>query len=112
MYNYPSRSEKRQQRFYSAAEKGWNYLTGQILYLSEIKKLEKDGFVMVDMQIFDHKRKLYSCTVSWVNAYKKGIPTAVLNYIYHVIEAYPKSLVNSFAQELFVISERVNAKKH
>lgn len=112
MYSYPSRSEKRQTRFCSSAEKGWNYLSGQILYLSEIKKLEKEGFVIIDIKLYDKKRKLYLCTVSWVDAYKNGIPPMVLDYIYGVIETYPKNFVNSFSQELFVTSERVNAKKH
>ena len=109
---YTSRSDRRQQRFQAAAERGWNYISGQILYISEMKKLEKEGFVIIDSELFDKKRKLYKCTVSWVNAYKEGIPAQVLNYIYCIIETYPKCFVNSFAQELFITSERVNAKKH
>lgn len=110
--NYTSRSEKRQQRFYAAAEKGWTYLSGQILYLSEIKKLVREGFNVIDVKTYDNKRNLHTCTVSWINAYKDGVPPMVLDYIYSIIESYPKCFVNSFAQELFITSQRVNARKH
>ncbi len=109
---YTSRSERRQQRLIYAAEKGLKSLEGQILYLSEIKKLTKEGFVIVESETFDSKKKLYCCTISWQEAYKDGIPPMVLDYIYAVIESYPKNFVNSFAQELFITSARVNAKMH
>lgn len=109
---YTSRSIRRSQRFHFAAEKGLKALDGQILYLSEIKKLTKEGFVIVDSEVFDNKRKLYKCTVSWMDAYKDGIPPMVLDYIYAVIESYPINFVNSLSQELFIVAERVNAKKH
>lgn len=109
LISYPTRSERRQVQLYSAAEKGEFSLENIILYPSEIKKLEKDGFTVHSVKPFISKKKLFSATVEWSNVYNSAIPHLVYSYIYGIIETYPKNFVNSFAQELFVIAHR--AKK-
>lgn len=109
MNTYPSRSEKRQERLYYAAERGYKFIDNQILYLSEIRKLEKEGFTL--MNVKPYNKKLYSATIHWGNAYKCGTPYVVFSYITGVISTYPKAFITSFPQELFVISERASFRK-
>ena len=111
MYNYPSRSERRQEELYAAAERGCKFIDNVILYFSEIKKLEKSGFTLMNIKIFDAHKKLYSATIFWGNAYKCGTPYVVFSYITGVINTYPKIYINNFAEELFVISERASLRK-
>ena len=111
MHSYPSRSEKRQINLYTAAERGVLSVENMLLYPSEIKKLEKEGFYISNIVPSAISKGLYSVTVDWSHAYGSGIPHIVFSYIHNIIETYPKNSVNSFAQELFVIAQRANTEK-
>lgn len=111
MYSYPSRSEKRYVQLLSTAEKGLFSIENMILYSREITKLKKEGFTVLCIKPFPSKKKLYTATVSWSDAYTSGIPHLVYSYIHGIIETEPKSAISSFAQELFVIAHRAHVKK-
>lgn len=111
MTSYPSRSEKRQVKLYSAAEKGEFSLENIILYPGEIRKLRNDGFTVYVIKPFPSHKKLYVTNIEWSGAYGPAIPHIVYSYIHGVIETYPKSSVDKFARELFIIAHRACLKK-
>ena len=111
MISYPTRSEKRQVQFYSAAEKGEFSLENIVLYPGEIKKLQKDGFIVQTIKPLASNKKLFVTNIYWSHTYGSSIPHIVYSYIHGVIETYPKSSVNNFAQELFIIAHRACLKK-
>lgn len=51
MHSYPSRNEARETKLYIAAEKG-KFSLDYVLYSSEMKKLEKDGFHISNVKPF------------------------------------------------------------
>lgn len=109
MRNEPSRREKRESKFYLAAEKGIMECKTS-LFKSEGKSLKKQGFDVFFPESFN-ERKSSPMAVSWKNAFKSGIPLIVSNYIDGTIMTYPKSAINNWAQELYVIAARANHKK-
>lgn len=112
MNRYPSRSERRQDIFYAIAERGDFSAKKMLLYLSEIQKLLKEGFCILDMKPSRGSYGLYSVTIDWSHAYdEEGMPHMVYNYIHHTIETFPMNFVGNFAQELYVIAHRANTKK-
>lgn len=111
MNHYPSRSERRQIILYTTAERGNLSVERMLLYLSEIRKLQREGFSILNIEPSKVSNGLFSVTVDWSHAYGDDIPHIVYSYIHNIIETYPKSFVNTFAQELYVIAHRVNAKK-
>ena len=111
MISYPTRSEKRQVKLYAAAEKGIFSLESVILYPSEIKKLEKDGFNVNTLKPFESKKKLFVANINWANPYGFAIPHIVHSYIHGIIETYPRNSIKNFAQELYVIAHKANFKK-
>ena len=106
MRSYPSRTDKREIRLYTAAEKGELSIEQFVLYPSEITKLEKQGFNVSNIKPYSNSSVLFTATVSWSNAYGCAIPHIVHSYINRIIETFPKRSVNNFAQELFVIAHR------
>lgn len=109
MNEYPSRSEKRLNKLYIAAERGRMSIENELLYGSEKKRLAKDGFYFSSAP--SSIQSLSNCTISWYNAFPGGVPLIVHNYISGVIETYPKSHITTLAQELFVTASRANAKR-
>lgn len=111
MYNYPSRYEKRQTRFYHKAEQGLLY-SEEIIYPSEKKKLIKEGFYVKEIEDFvgpngaHPNRKLIVAEVSWKHAYGYSIPYIVHAYTIGLIETFPVNSCKNFAQELFIIANR------
>lgn len=107
MYNYPSRSEKRQAKFYQLAEQGIFKQDGLILYKSEIKSLKNKGFEIFDIEDIPLSKGLCKVTVSWEHPFGEAIPHLVYSYTHRVIETFPYHCTNdSFAKELFVIAKR------
>lgn len=111
MYSYPSRSEKRQVQLLSAAEKGMFSFENIIIYPREITKLEKDGFTVRSIKPYKESKALFTATVEWSNAYGCAIPHIVYSYIHGIIETSPQKAISTFAQELYVIAHKANAKK-
>ncbi len=105
MHNNPSRREIREQTILRMAEKG-TFSTILPLYGSEEKSLTKNGFTVV--RPTDNRNKPIASTVSWEDAFKNGIPPAVIDYIYGVIETFPR--VSNWAQEIHVIAARASRK--
>lgn len=105
MRSYPSRSETRETRLYSAAEKG-KLSIEFTLYRSEITKLKKQGFSVKIIEPFPSFKNLYTVDVTWSNAFGFTIPLIVYSYTHGIIETFPKSAVENFAQELYVIAKR------
>ena len=109
MHSYPSRAETREILFYGAAEKGCLSYDNIILYPSEIKRLEKDGFFITNIKPSGIKPNLFSVTVSWANAFGLAIPHIIHSYIIGIIETKPSHHIHNFAQTLYVIAKK--AKK-
>ena len=112
MNTAPSRREKRESKFYCLAEQGKMESNKDFsLYKSEEKSLKKaeNGFNVIRHGT-DLKKEL-PATVSWQEAFKNGIPLVVLDYCIGVIDTFPHSQINSWAQELFVIAARANYEK-
>lgn len=110
MYSYPSRSEKRQTQLCVAAEKGCFSIERMLLYSSEIRKLEKQGFSIFNVEPSSIAKGLFSVTISWSHAYKDGIPHIVFSYITGVIVTYPENSVKNFAQKLYITAKTANRK--
>lgn len=62
-YN-PSRSEKREERYLTLMEKGQTQ-TLDYLYKSEIRKLEKFGFVINQLTAHPSRKSLWLCEVTF-----------------------------------------------
>lgn len=110
MNTTPSRREKRESKFYFLAEKGKMLCDDFSLFKSEEENLESKHGFDVTRHGTDLKKDLPS-TVSWEKAFKKGIPLIVINYCIGGIETFPKSAIENWAQELFVIAARANYEK-
>lgn len=113
MHCYPSRNEVRETKLYIAAEKG-KFSLDYVLYSSEMKKLEKDGFHISNVKPFSNEG-LYSVTIDWYRAFEDNVPYAiphiVFAYTHGIVETFPKASVKNFAQELYVIAKRTYFKK-
>ena len=104
-----SRSERRQAILYTVAERGELSARKMLLYLSEIQKLLKEGFCILDMEPSRVSYGLFSVTIDWSHAFdEEGMPHMVYNYIHHTIETFPKNFITNFAQELYVIARRAS----
>ena len=101
-----SRSDERQERFYLKAEKK-ELASEEILYPSEAKRLERDGFQIEKLKDVDSSRSLAVYNVSWSNPYPDGIPHIVFSYCKGLLNVFPKNKVTNFAQELYVIASKV-----
>ena len=110
MHRYPTRAERRQEKFYSLAKKGEVITHGVILYKREIIKLQKEGFHVYSIKPYMKSKDLYMATVSWDKAFGTAIPLMVSSYIDGIIETYPFNFVKNSAQELYIISKRVKNK--
>ena len=110
MNSAPSRRERRESKFYFLAEQGKTECNEFYLFKSEEKNLKKQHGFDVVRHGTDTKKELRS-TVSWENAFKHGIPLIVFNYCIGIIETFPKSAIENWAQELFVIAARANFEK-
>lgn len=109
MYTEPSRREKRESKFYFLAEQGYMLSKDFSLFKSEEKSLKKQhGFDVV--RFGDNLKKELPSVVSWEKAFKDGIPLIVVNYCLGIIDTFPKSAIENWAQELFVIASRANYK--
>ena len=110
MNTTPSRREKRESKFYHLAEQGKMESNDFPLFKSEEKNLTSKHGLDVIRHGTDLKKQLPS-TVSWEKAFKNGIPLIVINYCTGVIETFPKSAIENWAQELYVIAARANYEK-
>ena len=108
MIDFTSRPEERQERFFIRAERGC-LDSEEILYPSEVKRLQRDGFLIERIKTFDASKHLAVYNVSWANPFQDGIPHIVYSYITGILSSYPKSKVTNFAQELFVIARRASS---
>ena len=106
MINEPSRSEIREELFYSEAEKG-KYEFRTHLFISEEKRLIKQGFSVE--RLGTNKKKSLPSIVSCKFSFKTGIPPVVSSYIDGKIQTFPQ--VGNWGQELYVIAARANKKK-
>lgn len=105
-----SRREKREAKFYFLAEQGKMLCNEFTLFKSEERTLrDKCGFDVTRYGT-ELRRELRS-VVSWEKAFKNGIPLLVINYCTGTIETFPKSAIESWAQELFVIAARAIYQK-
>lgn len=110
MQEFPSRSEKRLIKLYSAAKRGLKSLNDELLYGSEIKRYKKQGFDVSHTS--SSLKNLNHSNVDWSNAFKNGVPYQVYSYICGETSAYPRVYVHNLAQELYVISEyTINHRK-
>lgn len=110
MHITPSRREKRESKLYSLAEQGKLESNDFRLFKSEEKNLKiKHGFDVI--RFGTDLRKDLPSNISWKEAFKKGIPLIVINYCTGIIETFPKSSIENWAQELFVIAVRANFEK-
>ena len=106
-----SRREKREVKFYFLAEQGKMLCNEFTLFKSEERTLrDKCGFDVTRYGT-ELRRELPS-VVSWEKAFKDGIPLIVVNYCIGMIETFPKSAVENWAQELFVIAARAIYQKN
>ncbi len=104
MYSYPSRNEVRETKLYMAAEEGLFSLES-VLYSSEIKKLNKNGFAISDVKPFT-KPGLYTATISWNKAFGMAIPHVIFAYTHRIIDSVPSNVVTNLAQELYLVAKR------
>ena len=112
MYNYPSRQEKRQSKFYQLAEDGVLEYAGAILYTSEIKNLRAKGFEVFDIREYSLEKKLYTATISREHAFGNSVPYLVYAYTHLLIETFLASCISgSFPKELYVIAKRIQLYK-
>lgn len=109
MHSYPSRNEVREIKLYTVAEKG-NFSLDYILYSSEMKKLEKEGFRILNVKPFS-KDGLYSATIDWYRAFGNEIPHIVFAYTRGIVLTFPKNSIKNFAQELYIIAQKTNSSK-
>lgn len=105
MYEYSSRSEERQEKFYLNAQKK-EFDTEEILYPSEVTRLQKNGFTVEKIRDFNTSKSLGVYTVSWANPFPNGIPHIVYSYCTGILNIYPKNKISNFAQELYVIAHK------
>lgn len=111
MNTTPSRRERRESRFYHLAEQGkMESINDFLLFKSEEKNLTSKHGLDVIRHGSNTKKQLPS-TVSWENAFKNGIPLLVMNYCTGVIGTFPKSAIENWAQELYVIAARARHEK-
>lgn len=110
MQEYMSRSERRLKKLRSAAQKGNMSLDNELLYGSEIKRLEKLGFMVFHSQ--SSINNLDTSKIDWSNAFGSEIPYAVSYYINGIISLFPESDIKTIAQELYTIAARVNNEKN
>lgn len=106
MNGEPSRKEKRENKFYSLAEKGLFDALGVFLYRSEARKLVSSGFKVVRIEDKDNKKIPLPSYVSWENAFGNDIPPMVEAYIWGEIKTFPN--FSNLAQELYIIAARAN----
>ena len=110
MYNYPSRSEERQERFFYRAEHKL-FTSEEVLYPGEAKSLQRQGFKIIRTGNFDTARNLGVYEVSWIAPYGISVPHIVYSYINGVISTYPTKSINNFAKELYVIACKASRSK-
>lgn len=106
MLSYPSRSEKRYNKLFHAATKGYFSVNPLILYPGEITKLEKEGFKVYSIKPYSENKSLFTATVDWSDAFGIAIPLIVHNYISGIVNCIPKSYHCNFAQELYIIAKK------
>jgi len=110
MHTAPSRRERRESKFHYLAEQGEMLCDSFSLYKSEEKDLrDKHGFYVV--RHGDNLKSDLPSTVSWANPFKGGIPLIVFDYCIGVIDTFPKSYIQNWAQELFVTAARAKYEK-
>lgn len=108
MHSYPSRNEIRETKLYMVAERG-EFSLDYILYSSEMKRLEKEGFRISNVKPF--KDNLYSVTIDWYRAFGNAIPHIVFAYTHGIVETFPNNSVKNFAQELYIIAQKASSSK-
>lgn len=82
-----------------------------VVFPSVFKKLKKEGFEIVKLGSRNGKKdKVFVLNVSWENAYKDGIPSAVSEYISGKSSEYPEEYVENFSQKLFLLASKARAK--
>ncbi len=106
MQHEPTRREKRESKIICAAERG-NFEAEIPTYGSEAASLVKDGLKVV--RHGEKKNVSLPSTVSWKEAFRKGIPPIVSDYISGQIVTIPK--VSNWAQQLYMIAARANNQK-
>lgn len=109
MHSYPSRNDTRETKLYIVAERG-EFCLDYLLYSSEIKRLEKQGFRILNVKPFT-KHGLYSVTIDWCRAFGDAVPHTVFAYTHGIIETFPKASVDNFAKELYIIAEKASLIK-
>lgn len=109
MHNTPSRKQKREAKFYTIAEKGDFSCNTISLFKGEAKSLIKNGFEV--KRYGENEKKSLPSEVNWEKAFQNGIPPIVLNYCVGIIKTFPKSAIENWAQELFVIAARASFEK-
>ena len=109
MHDLISRNDSRQERFYKRAENAL-FVSEEILYPSEAKKLIKEGFKVQKISEYDSSRSLSLYIISWNNPYDYCVPLIVHNYMSNFINTFPKT--ENFAQELFIIAGRALSQKY
>lgn len=78
-----------------------------LVFPSAFKKLKKEGFELIKLGTQNGKRdKVFVIFVSWENAYKDGIPSAVSEYISGKSSEYPEEYVENFSQKLFILASK------
>ncbi len=105
MFEFQSRSDERQERFLLKAEKK-QFSSEEIMYPTEVKRLLRKGFSVEKIKDFDEKLHLAVYEVSWANPFENGIPHILYSYCIGLLNVYPRSKVNNFAQELYVIAHK------
>lgn len=101
-----SRYEQRKKSLRAIAQNGFFNLQGLTLFPSEVKRLNRDGFDVVELYREGGKNKVIHVNIYWKLAYKAEIPIAVSNYINGITNTFPQECINNLAQELYVISSR------
>lgn len=109
MQEFKSRSDKRLIKLRCAAGEGCMSLDNELLYGSEIKRYEKQGFEVSHTP--SSIKNLDNSKIDWSNAFNGNVPYQVFCYISGITPVYPKVYVKTFAQELYVIAAHVNYNK-
>ena len=107
MQYVPSRREKREAKFIRTAEQG-EFESSVYLFKNEAVNLRKKNFKVIRIGT-DDKKSLPS-VVSWEDAFNKGVPPAVAEYVVGKIQTFPK--VSNWAQELYVVAARARYMEH
>lgn len=93
------------------ARKGSFKVNEFVIFPSVFKKLKKEGFELIKLDTQKGKRdKVFVVFVSWENAYKDGVPTAVSEFISGKSSEYPEADIQNFSQKLFVLASKARSK--